>query len=79
MYTSSLTIKTKENVLRMNEILNKAKDRIQLVKSNCYRYSIDYHEGKYTIVRIDGDHANILIRGSRTQAIKKLKEININK
>jgi len=56
------------------KILNDCKSKtIYIHKKNIY--SLDCVNNKYTIIMIDGDHRNILIRGSKSQAKDKISEI----
>jgi len=56
------------------KILNDCKSQtIYINNKNIYR--LDCVNNKYTIIMLDGDHRNILIRGSKAQAKDKIIEI----
>jgi len=61
--------------LDIETVLEKSKKKVQIVKGKGlkFKYLVDCYNNRYTIVRVDGDHANILIRGKKPLAIEKLK------
>ena len=58
------------------KILDDAKKRCSYFNAAKHFYKVDYYRGKYCIVRLTGNKANILSRGNRAQAEFAIKRLN---
>jgi phage protein U len=62
--------------LMIDRIIQGAHDRRLCFLTLKHEYKIDFYDGKYCIVRLSGNHANILSRGSKREAIFALERLN---
>ena len=61
--------------MKIQRLIQGAHDRRLCFLTLKHEYKIDFYNGKYCIVRLSGNHANILSRGSKQHAIFALKRL----